>query len=165
MVNCSNCGSNNLSYVALLHLAECDDCGVCIWDEDILQALKYSTVTPLSEEKIPLMSQPQTYGLLKTETPFAEIFPDRVVPLVSAEAVEIPNQLKAPPCFVVDAKKLSPLQIAQLAKLVFRVWGSRCQNLADAENYVKTGLPLKTDWFLSVDANRSKVADQQPTYN
>jgi hypothetical protein len=165
MVNCPNCGSKNLSYVALLHLAECDDCGVCIWDEDILQALKYSTVAPLSEEKILQMTQPRTYGILKTETPFTEIFPNRLVPLVNAEAVTIPDQVKAPPCFIVDAKGLSLLQTAQLAKLVFRVWRSRCQNLADAENYVKTGLPLKTDWFLSVDANRSKVADQQPTYN
>jgi len=107
MVNCPNCGSKNLNYVALLHLAECDDCGVCIWDEDILQALKNSTVAPLSEEKTPQMSQPQTYGLLKTETPFAEIFPDRIVPLVSGDPVRIPNQLKAPPCFVVDAKELS----------------------------------------------------------
>jgi hypothetical protein len=161
MVKCPNCESENLTYVEFLHLAECNECGVTIWEEDILQALKYPA-NAVVEELLPI--RVGVYGFLKADTPFAEIFPQRIVPLTSTKPVVISNS-QAPPCFIVDGEKLSALQITQLGRLILRVWGTQCQNLDDARSYVKTGLPLASDWFLRVETSRPQVASQRPIYN
>lgn len=98
----------------------------------------------------------KAYGFLKTESPFSEIFPDRIVPLVSTTPVIIPHQQKPPPCYVVNPSELSPQQVTQLARLVTQVWRTHCESLEDGKNYVMTGLPLKVDWFVSTATDRRK---------
>ena len=164
MLQCPNCGSTNLVYIDFLHLAECKNCSVTIWEEEILEALKHGTDAGTIQEENEEISQSTAYGFLKPDTPFAEIFPNQSVPLVSADPMRIAASGKAPPCLIVDGLRLTPLQTRQLARLVFNVWSTQCQSLAEAESYVKNGLPLKADWFLSVESEPTAERCQETSH-
>jgi hypothetical protein len=87
-------------------------------------------------------------GYLKDNTPFAHVFPDGKVHLVSMFPA-IPREKGAPPCYWVDGSKLTPSQIEELAKMLYQMWKAECKSLDEAREYVSKELPLNTEWFTS----------------
>jgi hypothetical protein len=88
----------------------------------------------------------QNWGHLKENTPFNEIFPDRRVPLRSIFSI-IPREQGSPPCYIIDADFLTQEQISSLAQQLFELWRPECESIEQARDYIRQGLPLKTDWF------------------
>lgn len=100
--------------------------------------------------------KPNTWATLKEETPFNEIFPDRIVPVRSIFPI-IPREAGSPPCYVVDSNLLSPEQVERLAQQLFEMWRPECQSLEEAKDYIQHGLPLKTDWFNGVSTSSPAI--------
>lgn len=92
----------------------------------------------------------RTFGVLKPDTPFSAVFPDSLVPLRSIEPF-IPRDYNCPPCFEVDADKLTDEQIQQLAQKLYEQWQPECESIEQAIAYIREpGLPLKCEWFFGV---------------
>lgn len=91
-------------------------------------------------------AQCQNWGYLKENTPFNEIFPDRSVPLRSIFPM-IPREQGSPLCYIINADFLTQEQISSLAQQLFELWRPECQSLEQAKDYIRHGLPIKTNWF------------------
>lgn len=88
-----------------------------------------------------------TFGLLRPETPFREIFPDGFVPLKSLVPF-IPREEGCPPCYEVDGDRLTDQQRLQLATDLFNRWQPECESVEAAIAYIREpGLPLQVAWF------------------
>lgn len=98
----------------------------------------------------------QNWAYLKENTPFNDIFPNRLVPIRSIFPI-IPREYGAPPCYVVEGRFLSDEQIDQLAQRLFELWRPECESLRVAKEYIGGGLPLKTDWFNGAGTSSSAV--------
>lgn len=94
-----------------------------------------------------------TYGHLKPNTPFSAVFPNSLVPLKSIEPL-IPRDYGCPPCFDVDADRLTAEQIQQLAQMLYEQWQPECESIEQALDYIREpGLPLKCEWFTVVSTD------------
>lgn len=105
-----------------------------------------------ADEMRPLAVPGASWGYLVDDSPFAAIFPDGRVPLLSVMPI-VPREAGAPWCYLVDVAKLSEAQIAALAALLWRQWQPECASKLDAAAYIiGEGLPLRTAWFTTVGA-------------
>ena len=87
-----------------------------------------------------------TWANLQPGTPFAHIFPDGEVPIVSIVPIR-PNNGQGPLSYVVEASQLSDLQIYDLAALLLQRHPSGFPSIDDAVDYVSDGLPIECEWF------------------
>jgi hypothetical protein len=94
----------------------------------------------------------ETWGFLKHNTPFAKIFPDGKVPLISIFPI-IPREDGYPECYLLDAKNLSNLDVAMLAQMVMQSWSDECRDIGVAIAYVRNGLPIRVDHFETVGSS------------
>lgn len=95
-----------------------------------------------------------TWGYLLADTPFAAIFPDRTVPLISVWPI-VPREAGAPRCYLVNVAELSDEQVEQLAALLHTQWRPECESIDQAIEYLRTeGLPLRVTWFSTVATTR-----------
>lgn len=100
------------------------------------------------------MSNPYaTWGVLNPGTPYADVWPDGIVPLRSPWPM-IPREEGAPSCYLVAGELLSDAQVAVLARLLVAAWAPECPDAATATAYIRNGLPLKTTWFSVVATRR-----------
>lgn len=98
----------------------------------------------------------QNWAYLREGTPFKEIFPTRRVPLKSPLPI-VPREEGSPPCFIVDPAFLSADQIDSLAQMLFELWKPECKSFEQASDYIRQGLPLRTDWFNSVGSSSPAI--------
>lgn len=88
-----------------------------------------------------------SWGYLRADTPFADVFPTGRVPLRSIVPMR-PRDESAPLCYVVDPAGLTEAQIAQLAAGLYERWRPECASVAAAAAYIRDpGLPLRCAWF------------------
>jgi hypothetical protein len=87
----------------------------------------------------------KTWATLKPNTPFASVFADGQVPIVSI----VPGQPGGigPLSYLVDPAFLSEEQIAALAEMLWESWYPKPANRDDAIGYIRNGLPLNVNWF------------------
>jgi hypothetical protein len=90
-----------------------------------------------------------SWGTLKEDCPFAEIFPERRVEIRSIVPI-IPREQGSPPCYVVKGEALSQEQLKKLANRLYEIWQPECESVGAAAEYILEGLPLKTTHFSSV---------------
>lgn len=94
-----------------------------------------------------------TWANLQPGTPFAHIFPDGEVPIVSIVPIR-PNNGQGPLSYVVEASQLSDLQIYDLAALLLQRHPSGFPSIDDAVDYVSDGLPIVCEWFSGCGTTR-----------
>jgi hypothetical protein len=93
------------------------------------------------------MSAGPLWAVLRPDTPFAGIFGDGRVPLVSPWPIR-PRGADAPLCYLVAVAFLTPAQIAALAERLYALWQPKCASVAAATAYIRDpGLPLNVAWF------------------
>ena len=97
-----------------------------------------------------MQPESKTWGVLEADTPFNNIFPDRVVPLLSIYPI-IPKAEGCPPCYLVNGRELQPDAVNALIT-VLREKEPDTEGHPDEElrQYIYDGLPLKVDWFTGV---------------
>lgn len=94
-----------------------------------------------------------TWANLQPDTPFAHIFPDGEVPIVSIAPIR-PDSGQGPLSYVVDASQLSEPQIYGLAELLLQKHPNELLSICDAADYVRDGLPIKCEWFSGFGTTR-----------
>lgn len=109
----------------------------------------------------------KTWATLREGTPFAPLFPDGKVPIVSLISVK-PDDEVAPLCYEVDVNLLSAEQVDGLAELLWLQWQPECSSKNEAAAYIREGLPIGCGWFIGVTTVDQKmmamlmgVADEQ----
>ncbi|MEH1810894.1 MAG: hypothetical protein V7K26_00135 [Nostoc sp.] len=95
----------------------------------------------------------QTYGILKDDTPFNQLFPENKVPIISL--IPVPPTPEALPCYTVDSQYLSKKQIKELAMLLYE-HRKDCTSFKMAIEVVREGLPLNHNWFCGVETSDAK---------
>lgn len=93
---------------------------------------------------------PKTYGILKEDTPFNRLFPDKKVPIISL--IPVPPTPESPPCYVVDSQYLTKKQIKELAMMLYEDQKD-CTSFKMAIEFVKKGLSLNYTWFSGVETS------------
>lgn len=109
---------------------------------------------PENADELRARPRSETWGHLIDGSPFAAIFPDRLVPLRSIWPI-IPREAGTPRCYLVAVEQLTEVQIQALAALLWQQWQPECMSVERAADYIRTeGLPLRTSWFTGVGTRR-----------
>lgn len=87
-----------------------------------------------------------TWAIPRIDAPFAHIFPEGEVPLISITPIR-PNNGQGPPSYAVDVSQLSEPQIYGLAEMVLQKKPGEFLGIGDAADYVRDGLLIKCEWF------------------
>lgn len=90
-----------------------------------------------------------TWAIPRIDAPFAHIFPEGEVPLISITPIR-PNNGQGPPSYAVDVAQLSEPQIYGLAELLLQKHPSDFLSVDDAADFIRDGLPIMCEWFSGV---------------
>ncbi|NJR37770.1 MAG: hypothetical protein HC781_01690 [Leptolyngbyaceae cyanobacterium CSU_1_4] len=123
---------------------EFDDDPVVMWDEED-GPIRDSELRQICEDVVQADFISAWAILTADAIPLKNIFPNGRVPIASPFTFQ--PQESAPPCYLVDASLLSEEQIVALGVWTFEVHQPDCATAEDGIAYVRTGLPLKSDWF------------------